>query len=362
MAAFIYFSPTIGLPMKRFLLLAFIVFLLASSFVAWRILGPATAFSNDSYNLYIRTGMTYEQLMNVLKQDTVVKSPTFFNLVAGRMNYPENMKAGKYEIKKGASLLEILRALHNGRQTPVHLVIVKFRTMDGLAGAIGRKLECDSEGIAGFIHNNDSLRPFGVDTNTFMTIVMPNSYTYFWNTPASVVFKKMYANYKAWWTPARVEEAHAKGLTPVTATILASIVEEETNMQADKGNIASVYLNRMAKGMKLGADPTIKVALHDFEMRRIYDKDLKVESPYNTYLYQGLPPGPICTPSEQTLQAVLQAPATNYLYFAARPDFSGYSNFAATYMEHMGNAGAYRAALDRQMAIRAAADSLKKKK
>lgn len=346
--------------MKRFLLVAFIVFLLALSFVAWRVLGPATAFSNDSYDLYIRTGMTYEQLMNVLKQDTVVKSPTFFNLVAGRMNYPENMKAGKYEIRKGESLLEILRALHNGRQTPVHLVIVKFRTTDGLAGAIGRKLECDSEGIAGFIHNNDSLRPFGVDTNTFMAIVMPNSYTYFWNTPASAVFKKMYANYKTWWTPARVAAAHAKGLTPVTATILASIVEEETNAQSDKGKIASVYLNRMAKGMKLGADPTIKFALHDFEMRRIYDKDLKVESPYNTYLYEGLPPGPICTPSEQTLQAVLQAPATDYLYFAAKPDFSGYSNFAATYKEHLANAQAYRDALDKQMAIRAAANSQKK--
>jgi len=360
MAAFIYFSPTIGLPMKRFLLVAFIVFLLAISFVAWRVLGPATAFSNDSYNLYVRTGMTYEQLMDLIKQDTVLKSPTFFNLVAGRMNYPENMKAGKYEIKKGMSLLEILRALHNGRQTPVHLVIVKFRTTDGLAGAIGKKFECDSGCIAGFIHNNDSLRPFGVDTNTFMTIVMPNSYTYFWNTHASAIFKKMYANYKAWWTPARVEQVQAKGLTPATATILASIVEEETNAQADKGKIASVYLNRMAKGIKLGADPTIKFALRDFEMRRIYDKDLKVESPYNTYLYEGLPPGPICTPSEQTLQAVLQAPVTDYLYFAARPDFSGYSNFAATYKEHLANAKAYRDALDKQMAIRAAADNLKK--
>jgi UPF0755 protein len=360
MAAFIYFSPTIGLPMKRFLLVAFIVFLLALSFVAWRVLGPATAFSNDSYNLYIRTGMTYEQLINVMKQDTVVKSPTFFNLVAGRMNYPENMKAGKYEIRKGMSLLDILRALHNGRQTPVHLVIVKFRTTDGLAGAIGRKLECDSDGIARFIHNNDSLRAFGVDTNTFMTIVMPNSYTYFWNTPASAVFKKMYANYKAWWTPARVEEAQAKGLTPATATILASIVEEETNAQSDKGKIASVYLNRMAKGIKLGADPTIKFALHDFEIRRIYDKYLKVESPYNTYMYEGLPPGPICTPSEQTLQAVLQAPATDYLYFAAKPDNSGYSNFATTYQQHLENAKAYQQWLDKQMAIRAAADSQKK--
>ena len=172
----------------------------------------------------------------------------------------------------------------------------------------------------------------------------------------------MYGRYKAWWTAERVRLAEAKGLTPVKATILASIVEEETNAQGDKGKIASVYLNRMAKGIKLGADPTIKYALREFELKRIYDKYLKVESPYNTYQHEGLPPGPICTPSAATLEAVLEAPATDYLYFVAKPDFSGYSNFAATYKEHLEYAKAYREALDKEMAIRAAADSLKQKK
>ncbi len=349
--------------MKKFIFVAIIAILLALSFATWRILGPATAFSNDSYSLYIRTGMNYEQLLELIKQeDTVVKSPAFFNWVAQRMNYPSTMKAGKYEIKKDMSVVGILRMLHNGRQTPVHLSIVKFRTLEGFAGAIGKKFESDSAVIAAFLHNNDSLREFGVDSNTFMTIVQPNSYTYFWNTPPSAIFKKMYGTYRAWWTPVRVREAQAKGLTPTTATILASIVEEETNASADKGKIASVYLNRMAKGIKLGADPTVKFAMRDFELKRIYDKDLKVESPYNTYLYEGLPPGPICTPSTQTLQAVLDAPATDYLYFVAKPDFSGYSNFAATYQEHLEYAKAYRDALDKQMTIRARADSLKKKK
>jgi UPF0755 protein len=360
MAAFIYFSPTIELPMKRFLLVVLVVFLLASAFIAWRILGSGTAFSGDSYFLYIRTGMTYEQVLNGMKKDTVLASPTVFNWVAERMDYPENIKAGKYEIKKDMSVLHILRMLHNGRQTPVHLVILKFRTMEGLAGAVGKKFECDSDGIAAFIHNNDSLRPFGVDSNTLMTIVIPDTYTYFWNTPASAVFKKMYANYKAWWTPARVQKAATKGLTPATATILASIVEEETNAASDKGKIASVYLNRMAKGIRLGADPTVKFALRDFELKRIYDKDLKVESPYNTYLHDGLPPGPICTPSSQTLEAVLQAPSTDYLYFVAKPGNSGYSNFATTYKQHLENAKSYQEWLDRQLAIRAHADSLKK--
>jgi UPF0755 protein len=360
MAAFFYFSPTIEIPMKRFILLVLVIFLLALAFAGWRILGPGTAFSGDSYALYVRTGMTYDQLRNVLQRDTVIKSPAFFDWVAARMDYPAGLKAGKYEIKKDMSVLSILRMLHNGRQTPVHLVILKFRTLEGLAGAVGKKFECDSDGIAAFIHDRDSLRPYGVDSNTFLTIVMPNTYSYFWNTSPSVIFRKMYAGYKTWWTPERVRQAAAKGLTPTTAAILASIVEEETNAQSDKGKIASVYLNRMAKGVKLGADPTIKYAMRDFELKRIYDKDLKIESPYNTYIHEGLPPGPICTPSTQTLEAVLNAPATDYLYFVAKPDNSGYSNFASTYKEHLQNAKAYQDWLDHQMAIRAHMDSLKK--
>lgn len=346
--------------MKRLILVVLLVFLLALAFVGWRIFGPATAFSGDSYALYIRTGMTYDQLRNLLQKDTVIESPALFDWVAARMDYPANVKAGKYDIKKGMSLLEIVRMLHNGRQTPVHLVILKFRTLEGLAGAVGRKFEADSAGIADFIHNNDSLRPFGVDSNTFLTIVMPNTYTYFWNTPPSAIFKKMYARYRAWWTPDRVRLAADKGLTPATATILASIVEEETNAQPDKGKIASVYLNRMSKGIKLGADPTVRYAMRDFELKRIYDKDLKIQSPYNTYIHEGLPPGPICTPSEQTLEAVINAPTTNYLYFVARPDNSGYSNFATTYKAHLQNAKAWQDWLDKQMAIRAHTDSMKK--
>lgn len=341
--------------------MAFLVLVVALSFVAWRVLGPGTNFSGDSYSLYIRTGMSYEQLLELLKKDTVVKSPSVFNWVAGRMGYSSNVKAGKYEIKKNTSIINIVRMLHNGKQTPVKIVITKFRTPEGFAGAVGKKMESDSGALAAFLHNPDSLKQFGVDSNSFMAIVLPNTYTYFWNTPPSGVLKKMYAAYKAWWTPQRVAKAQAKGLTPVTATVLASIVEEETNAQADKGKIASVYLNRMAKNIKLAADPTIKYAMRDFELKRIYDKYLKTESPYNTYLHEGLPPGPICTPSASTLEAVLDAPATDYLYFVAKPDFSGYSNFAATYKEHMEYARAYRDALDKEMAKKAAADSIKKK-
>lgn len=346
--------------MKKLIFGVVLLLVIVGCFVGWRILGPGTAFSGDPYFLYIRTGMTYPQVTALLEKDTVLKSPFFFDRMARRMDYPDNVRAGRYEIRKDMSLLSILRMLHNGRQSPVRIVITKFRTPEGFAGAVGKKLECDSLAIADFIHNNDSLREFGVDSNTFMTIVLPNTYTYFWNITPSVLFRKMYAFYRSWWTPARIAAAQARGLTPTTATILASIVEEETNAASDKGKIASVYLNRMSKGMKLEADPTIKYVMRDFELKRVYDKYLKVPSPYNTYINKGLPPGPICTPSEATLTAVLNSPTTDYLFFVARPDFSGYSNFAATYKEHLVNKNAFSDAQNRQQAIRDSINALKK--
>src|SRR5882762_8772996 len=327
--------------MKRIVLITASVLLLLTGFAAWRLLGPATAFQREKYDLYVRTGMNYDQLLALLEKDTVLKSPPFFNWVAGRTGYKQNVKAGKYEIPKGMGLLNIVRMLHNGRQTPVHFTIAKLRTKEGLAGMVARKLECDSLDMLQFSRNNDSLAAFGVDSNTFMTLILPNTYTYFWNTTPGAILKKMQAYSRAWWTPQHIRQAEEKGLTPIQAYILASIVEEETNVPSDKGNIASVYLNRMAKGMKLGADPTVKYATRDFEMKHIYFNTLKIESPYNTYTHTGLPPGPICTPSQQTLEAVLNAPKTDYLYFAAKPDFSG-TNFAATFKEHMDNANEYR--------------------
>jgi UPF0755 protein len=347
--------------MKRsFVLIVALVLIIIASFFAWRLWGPATAFSGERYFLYIRTGMDYEQVVAELEKDTVLKSPSTFNWLAGRFDYKQNVKAGKYEIKSGMNLIDIIRMLRNGHQIPVHLTIIKLRTREGLASMVGRKFEPDSATVAQFCLNSDSLAQFGVDTNTFMTIIFPNTYSFFWNTSPSAIFKKMYVAYKAWWTPLRRQQAQERGLTPTTAYILASIVEEETNVQADKARIASVYLNRIAQGMRLAADPTVKYALKNFELKRIYEKYTKVESPYNTYRNAGLPPGPICTPSMQTLTAVLESPHTDYLYFVAKPDFSGYSNFAATYKEHLEYAQAYRKALDEQMAIRAKADSLKR--
>ena len=336
---------------KRIFLVIVLLLFLSALLTAWELAGPSTAFRQDKYYLYVKTGMNFEQVNALLIKDTVLNSPVIFRWVAKKMDYPANVKAGRYEIKNGASLISILRMLIKGRQSPVNLTITKLRTKEDLSSLVGRKLECDSASFMRFLENNDSLKIYHLDTNLVMTEILPNTYNYYWNTTPARVFRKLLDESKRFWTPARVQLANERGLTPATAYIVASIVEEETNKKDDKGKMASVYLNRISKGMRLAADPTVKFALRNFELKRIYDKYLTVESPYNTYKYAGLPPGPICTPSIETLEAVLASPKTNYLYFVAKPDFSGYSNFAETFEQHMQYARAYQKALDEQMRI-----------
>lgn len=337
--------------MKKLILLLVILILLFFAEGSYLIFGPGTGFRSSKYDLYIHSGMNYNELDSIFREDTVFIHPFVFSWLAKRVNYQSSIKAGKYEIHNGMNLWSILKMLHNGRQTPVNIVITKLRIREDLANMIGRKMECDSATFMHFLNNSDSLKSYGVDTNTVMTMVLPDTYTYFWNTTPSKIFKKMVIAEQAFWTPERLQLASDHHLNRKTAYILASIVEEETTRKEDKPKIASVYLNRIAGGMRLAADPTVKFALRRFDLKRVYEKYLLVESPYNTYLNQGLPPGPICTPSMETIDAVLNAPETKYFYFVARPDFSGYSNFAETFSEHMKNAREYQKALDDQMRI-----------
>ena len=337
--------------MKKLFLLLFLFIVLVAAIAGFLILGPATSFDSDHYELYIHTGMNFDELDSVIKTDKVLSYPAVFNWLAKRASYPSAVKAGKFEIRRGESLLSILKMLRNGRQVPVNLVITKLRTREDLASMIGRKFECDSSAFMHFINNRDTLDEYGLDTNTMMTMVFPDTYTYYWNTTPSRIIRKMDAAANAFWTPEHLQQAEARHLNRKTAYILASIVEEETTRKEDKPKIASVYLNRIATGMRLSADPTVKFALRRFDLKRVYEKYLQFESPYNTYRVTGLPPGPICTPSMESIEAVLNAPETRYFYFVAKPDFSGYSNFSETFSEHMKNARVYQKALDEQMRI-----------
>ena len=336
--------------MKKILLAVAVLILLTGLIIGWIFMGPATSFTSKNRYLYIPTaGANRATILKLLQQDSMVKNETAFDWLAGRMGYWNQIKPGKYKIESGNSILGIVRLLRNGQQTPVNLVITKIRTKEDLASLTGRRFECDSMSMMLYLNSNDSVRKYDLDTNTVMTAVFPNTYTFFWNTTPEKIIDKLVRQYNLFWTEERRKLATEKGLTQQSAYILASIIEEETNKNDEKGNIASVYLNRMKTGMRLGADPTVKFALKDFSLKRIYNKHLSVESPYNTYKVTGLPPGPICTPSTTTIDAVLHAPNTNYLYFVARSDFSGYHTFAATYPEHLRYAREYQEALNKYL-------------
>lgn len=345
--------------MKKVLMAFVIIVLLAVCYLVWKFFTPAPYFDASYKFLYIPSGnATQERVLQLMQQDSIVRNTGSFNWLAERMNYWKQVKPGKYKIESGNSVLDIIRLLRNGKQTPVNLVITKLRTKEDLASLVGRKFESDSVAMISYLNSSD-LAEHQLDSNTVMTAVLPDTYTYFWNTAPDKIYEKLIRQYTTFWTPERITLAANKGLNPKTAYILASIVEEETNKRDEKGKIASVYLNRIRTGMPLGADPTVKFALRDFGLKRIYHKHLSVQSPYNTYRVQGLPPGPICTPSATTIDEVLHAPETEYLYFVAKSDFSGYHTFANSYPEHLRNAKEYQQALNRYMQNKQAANMIK---
>lgn len=317
----------------------------------WLLFSPATNFSAKTQAFYITDSTTDKvSVLAEMEKMSIVKSTAVFSLVASPLGIWEKIRPGKYEVKKGQNLIEIARMLKNGRQAEVKLVINKVRTPEELAKLISKNFMADSSQIMQFITSNDSLKPFGVDTSHLFTLIIPDTYAFYWNASLQKILHKIADTQKQFWQRNnRLEKASAIGLNPEEVYTLASIVEEETNYDSDKLKIASVYLNRLHRGMPLQACPTIKYAMKDFTLTRIYEKYLVNPSPYNTYRYKGLPPGPICTPSPKTIDLILDAPKTGYLYFVAKSDFSGYHHFSDNYGEHNRYAKEYQKALDEYM-------------
>ncbi|MBO9618621.1 MAG: endolytic transglycosylase MltG [Niabella sp.] len=326
-------------------------------FTAFQFFGPATHKTEKEF-LLVKTGTTLERLQQQLVEQKFLSGLTWFNLASKAIGFT-NVKPGRYKVPAGTSIVNLVRRLKNGSQTPVDFVITKLRTKEGLAGRMGKSFEYDSLQAIGFLNNDDSLRAYGLDSNTVMAAVLPMNYEAKWNTTPRVLFDKFYAAYKKFWNDERRKKAEALGFKPLQVVTLASIVEEETNVATDKPKIARVYMNRLAKGMPLQADPTVKFALKDFGLKRILFQHLNVVSPYNTYKNKGLPPGPICTPQLSTVEAVLDAPQADYIYFVANSNFDGTSLFTANYEEHMKNAKMYQQALDAQIKKRDSLNALK---
>ena len=342
--------------MKKWVGLFLLAILIAALIFLWKLFGPSVKPPEENF-FYIRTGANYTAVIKELLNKKIIKNKQLFDALARVLKF-NVVKPGKYEIKKGVSLFNLVRMLKNGRQTPVDLTIIKFRTKEEFAHQIGKDFETDSLQMIDFLSNNDSLSHYGLDTSTWACAIIPDTYTYFWNSTPTRIFSKLYVASHRFWTRDKIEKLKDKNLSPIQAYILASIIEEETNFKSDKAKITSVYINRINKDMPLQADPTIKFAMRDFGLKRIYEKYLMTPSPYNTYLNKGLPPGPICTPSAGTLNAVINAPKTDYMYFVANSDLNGSSVFASSYQEHVKNAKLYQDALNKQDSIRKARQNM----
>ena len=269
-----------------------------------------------------------------------------FSTLARHSGYADHIRTGRYAIHPGEGALMVFRHLKNGQQTPVSLTIPEVRTIDRLAGALARKLMLDSADVA--IHLSDSAycARWGYDTATVAALFVPNTYDIYWNVGLDRLMERMEKENQKFWNDERRGKAEAMGMTPVEVATMASIIDEETANNAEKPMIAGMYYNRLKAGMPLQADPTIKFALKDFALRRIYHKLLYIDSPYNTYRYEGLPPGPIKIASIAGIDAVLNHLEHDYLYMCAKEDFSGTHNFARTYQEHLQNAARYTKALN----------------
>lgn len=320
---------------KKILLAVFGIILTIGGYLSYKLFRPAVS-NKDGMYFYIKEGETLSGLKEQLTRQKLLKGGGF-GLASTILRF-KKPKAGRYLLKDGMNAWKLVRMLRSGEQALVKVTIVKERTKELFSSKMGSgkkfDLQFDSLSMISYLNNTDSLKKFGVDTNTVMSLIIPDTYMHKWNSTPGKLLQQLYGAYKKFWTEERIAKAANQNLTPQQAMILASIVEEETNRKDDKLNVASVYINRLRKGMRLQADPTVKFVTRNFQLGRITGVHLKLESPYNTYLHEGLPPGPICTPSVESIEAVLNAPQTDYIFFVASYKFDGSSIFTSNLTDH----------------------------
>ena len=336
---------------KHYALLAAAFLLLVGAAWAWSIYrqlaAPLLAQATTHY-LYIDNDDTADSVLAKLQPVSNETGMKGLQRLASHYDYDTHLRTGRYAIEPGKKALDVFRQLRNGQQSPVMLTVPEVRTMPRMAARLSAKLMIDSTAIAQALTNQQYCQQLGYDTTTIACLFVPNTYEVYWNVSLDALMQRMQKEHDAYWDAERRKKAEAQGLTPNEVVTLASIIDEETANNAEKPMIAGMYLNRLHRGMLLQADPTVKYALGDFTLRRILNKHLEVESPYNTYKYAGLPPGPIRVPSVQGIEAVLNPEQSDYLYMCAKEDFSGTHNFARTLGEHNANARRYQQALNKR--------------
>ena len=334
--------------MKKLLLWIFLVAVAVGAGVAaWGVVSFKGNAVLQEKELYVSRHTDYATLLDSLKPN--IKHHFAFDIYAERLNLKESFKKGHYVVKDGMNVIEIVRMLKLGLQTPVNVTMNNVKIPAQLAGKLAAQLEADSVELVNVLTDKALAKKMGFESPlTMFSIFLPNTYEFYWTVKPEEFVERMYKEYKNFWNGARDEKRKRTGLNRVEVATLASIVYEETRKVDEMPRVAGVYMNRLRTGMPLQADPTIKYAMQNFGLRRILKSYLKYDSPYNTYINKGLPPSPICMPSIQAIDAVLNFEKHDYLYFCARPTFDGYHNFAKSYSQHLANARAYQAELNKR--------------
>lgn len=298
--------------------------------------------------LYIPTGADFDDVINILNETKLLEDVHSFEWLALKKNYQNHIYAGRYKLDSNMNNNDLINRLRSGYQKPVKLIFNSVRSREQLAGKISKQIEADSISLS-LLFNSDSVaNSYNLKQETFTCIFLPNTYEFWWNTSSEKFVERMYKEYKRFWNDDRKKKAGRLNLTREDVITLASIVDEETYYNNEMPKVAGVYVNRLRRRMHLQADPTLKFALGDFTIKRVLNVHKQIDSPYNTYKYYGLPPGPISIPSISAINAVLNYENHSYLYFCAKPDFSGSHNFAKTLRQHNVNARNYQRALNKE--------------
>lgn len=333
--------------MKKIILAILAIILLIGAVIAYigysYIFKSNVSISNQTQSIYIPTGSTFDNVVEILKNEHIVKDLGSFATIAGLMKYNKSqVPSGKFEIQNGWSNKQLVGALRSGRQVPVKVTFNQCRTIYNLADRITQTIEIDSADFIDYLMSPTVLDQLGYNESTIITMFIPNTYEVYWNISKDELLQKMKKEHQKFWSkPERQTQLKALNLNEVELYTLASIVEKETLAKSERKKVAGLYINRLKKGMRLEADPTVVFATGLFDLRRIRFKHLEIDSPYNTYKNDGLPPGPIFMPDIGTIDATLNYEQHEYIFFCAKPDNSGLHAFAKTNAGHEANARKY---------------------
>ena len=336
----------------KILLITILFFIVAVGIIAYtayrQIYEPNILVGGDEpVYLYVAGTGDFASLKDSLYFHNLIANKTAFEWVAQRKGLSSGVKSGRYEIVPNMSNNELVNLLRSGKQSPIKLTFNNIRTKEQFAGRMAEKLDFDSIELISLLNDAGFLKQYQKTPETAMSLFIPNTYLIYWNTTPEHFIARMKKEYDAFWTGKRSEQAQEMEMTMDEVVTLASIVQEETNKNDEKPRVAGVYVNRLKSNWLLQADPTLKFALGDFTIRRVLDSHKEIESPYNTYKYTGLPPGPICMAEISSIDAVLNYEQHNYYYFCAKDDMSGYHVFEVSLAKHNINAKKYHDALKR---------------